>query len=196
MKITILGSGTSVGVPQIGCTCKVCTSSDPRDKRLRCSGLMETNGVRVLIDCGPDFREQMLRLNDFRPIDGVLVTHEHYDHVGGLDDLRPFCSFREIPVCAEDYVADRLQSRMPYCFVKHPYPGIPHIPLTRLRAGESFALSNGEGRRVEPRTAWPASHIGLSYRTDGLDYRYAYPARRILFLFARAGLLDNERTSF
>ncbi len=149
MKITILGSGTSVGVPQIGCTCKVCTSSDPRDKRLRCSGLVETNGVRVLIDCGPDFREQMLRLNDFRPIDGVLVTHEHYDHVGGLDDLRPFCSFREIPVCAEDYVADRLQSRMPYCFVKHPYPGIPHIPLTRLRAGESFALSNGEGRRVE-----------------------------------------------
>ena len=81
MKITILGSGTSTGVPQVGCTCKVCTSSDPRDNRLRCSGLVEVNGVRILIDCGPDFREQMLRLNDFRAIDGVLITHEHYDHV-------------------------------------------------------------------------------------------------------------------
>ena len=76
MKITILGSGTSTGVPQVGCTCKVCTSSDPRDNRLRCSGLVEVNGVRILIDCGPDFREQMLRLNDFRAIDGVLITHE------------------------------------------------------------------------------------------------------------------------
>ena len=86
MKITILGSGTSTGVPQVGCTCKVCTSSDPRDNRLRCSGLVEINGVRILIDCGPDFREQMLRLNDFRAIDGVLITHEHYDHVGGRSE--------------------------------------------------------------------------------------------------------------
>ena len=84
MKITILGSGTSTGVPQVGCTCPVCTSTDPRDRRLRCSGLVELDGVRVLIDCGPDFREQMLRLGDFGPIDAVLITHEHYDHVGGL----------------------------------------------------------------------------------------------------------------
>lgn len=86
MKITILGSGTSTGVPEIGCKCPVCTSSDPRDNRLRCSGLIETEGLRILIDCGPDFREQMIRLNDFKPLDGVLITHEHYDHVGGLDD--------------------------------------------------------------------------------------------------------------
>ena len=84
MKITILGSGTSTGVPQIGCKCEVCTSHDPHDKRLRCSGLVEVNGVRILIDCGPDFREQCLRLPEFGPIDGVLITHEHYDHVGGL----------------------------------------------------------------------------------------------------------------
>ena len=77
MKITILGSGTSTGVPQVGCTCPVCTSTDPRDRRLRCSGLVELDGVRVLIDCGPDFREQMLRLGDFGPIDAVLITHEH-----------------------------------------------------------------------------------------------------------------------
>ena len=82
MKITILGSGTSTGVPEIGCKCPVCTSSDPRDNRLRCSGLVETEGLRILIDCGPDFREQMIRLNDFKPLDGVLITHEHYDHVG------------------------------------------------------------------------------------------------------------------
>ena len=103
MKITILGSGTSTGVPEIGCKCPVCTSSDPRDNRLRCSGLVETEGLRILIDCGPDFREQMIRLNDFKPLDGVLITHEHYDHVGGLDDLRPFCRFRDVPVYAEQY---------------------------------------------------------------------------------------------
>lgn len=149
MEISILGSGTSVGVPQVGCRCKVCTSRDEHDRRLRCSGMVELDGVRILVDCGPDFREQMIRLDDFRPIDGVLVTHEHYDHVGGLDDLRPFCSFREIPVYAEDYVADRLQSRMPYCFVKHPYPGVPHIPLKRLHAGEAFYVMNHEGKAVE-----------------------------------------------
>ena len=96
MKVTVLGSGTSTGVPQVGCGCPVCTSTDPRDNRLRCSGLIEMEGVRILIDCGPDFREQCIRMNDFRPIDGVLITHEHYDHVGGLDDLRPFCSFQDI----------------------------------------------------------------------------------------------------
>lgn len=74
-KIVVLGSGTSTGVPQIGCTCKVCTSADERDRRLRCSALVEMNGVRLLIDCGPDFREQMIRLDDFAPIDGVLIRY-------------------------------------------------------------------------------------------------------------------------
>lgn len=92
MKITILGSGTSTGVPEIGCTCPVCTSSDPRDHRLRASALIETDDTRILIDCGPDFRTQVLGL-PFKKIDGVLITHEHYDHVGGLDDLRPFLPF-------------------------------------------------------------------------------------------------------
>lgn len=149
MKLTILGSGTSTGVPQIGCTCEVCSSTDMRDNRLRCSGLIETGGVRILIDCGPDFREQMLRLHDYRPIDGVLITHEHYDHVGGLDDLRPFCRFRDIPVYAEDYTADRLQQRIPYCFAAHLYPGVPHIPLMRIRPGTPFSVSNVKGDSVE-----------------------------------------------
>ena len=79
MKITILGSGTSNGVPQIGCPCEVCTSADPKDKRLRCSSMVEVGGKRILFDCSPDFREQMLRI-DFKPLDAVLITHEHYDH--------------------------------------------------------------------------------------------------------------------
>ena len=87
MKVRILGSGTSTGVPQIGCTCPVCTSADPKDNRLRASAIVETEDARILIDCGPDFRAQVLHL-PFEKIDGVLITHEHYDHVGGLDDLR------------------------------------------------------------------------------------------------------------
>ena len=149
MKITILGSGTSTGVPQVGCTCPVCTSTDPRDRRLRCSGLVELDGVRVLIDCSPDFREQMLRLGDFGPIDAVLITHEHYDHVGGLDDLRPFCQFKDVPVFAEDYTADRLQQRIPYCFVEHPYPGVPRIPLQRIEPGKPFSVTGMYGNTVD-----------------------------------------------
>lgn len=80
MKVRIIGSGTSTGVPQIGCTCPVCTSSDPKDNRLRASAIVETDDARILIDCGPDFRTQVLHL-PFERIDGVLITHEHYDHV-------------------------------------------------------------------------------------------------------------------
>ena len=108
MKIRILGSGTSTGVPEVGCTCPVCTSTDPRDNRLRTSALVHTDDAVILIDCGPDFREQMLRTPAFERIDGVLITHEHYDHVGGLDDLRPFCRLGEIPIHADSYTANHL----------------------------------------------------------------------------------------
>ena len=106
MKIRILGSGTSTGVPEIGCTCAVCTSKDPRDCRLRTSTLVYTDDATILLDCGPDFREQMLRV-PFGKIDAVLISHEHYDHVGGLDDLRPFGRFGEVPIYAETYTAER-----------------------------------------------------------------------------------------
>lgn len=149
MKITILGSGTSTGVPQIGCTCDVCVSSNPKDKRLRCSGLVEVNGVRILIDCGPDFREQMMRFAEYAPIDAVLITHEHYDHVGGLDDLRPFCKFRDVPVYAETYTAERLRQRIPYCFVEHPYPGVPKIPLMMIEPNQTFSVSNINGDSID-----------------------------------------------
>ena len=131
MKVRIIGSGTSTGVPQIGCTCPVCTSTDPKDNRLRASAIVETDDARILIDCGPDFRTQVLRL-PFEKIDGVLITHEHYDHVGGLDDLRPFCRFGSVPIYAENYVAQGLRLRMPYCFVDHRYPGVPNICLQEI----------------------------------------------------------------
>ncbi|MCF0159598.1 MAG: MBL fold metallo-hydrolase, partial [Bacteroidaceae bacterium] len=130
MKVTLLGTGTSCGVPQIGCGCEVCTSADVRDKRLRCSALIEEDGKRILIDCGPDFRQQMLR-TDFAPLDAVLITHEHYDHVGGLDDLRPYSIFGDVDVYAEQLCIDHLMERIPYCFTpkEKRYPGVPAINL-------------------------------------------------------------------
>lgn len=141
MKIRIVGSGTSTGVPEIGCRCQVCTSPDARDARLRSSALIQTEDATILIDCGPDFRAQLLHL-PFDKIDGVLITHEHYDHVGGLDDLRPFCRFGEIPIYAESYTADRLRTRIPYCFMEHSYPGVPTIPLREITANQPFLINN------------------------------------------------------
>lgn len=128
MKLTFLGTGTSVGVPTIGCQCEVCQSSDPHDKRLRCSAMVETVDTCVVIDCGPDFRQQMLS-QTFRKIDAVLLTHIHYDHVGGMDDLRPFCQFGEVNVYADDKTACGLKHTIPYCFAEHRYPGAPKINL-------------------------------------------------------------------
>ncbi len=143
MKITILGSGTSTGVPEIGCRCEVCTSDDRRDRRLRTSILVETKMGRILIDAGPDFRQQIEPL-PFRKIDGVLITHEHYDHVGGIDDLRPFCRFGEIPVFAEKEMADKLRTRLPYCFGVNKYPGVPNIVLQEIEPGKSFKAGGME----------------------------------------------------
>lgn len=132
MKIVFLGTGTSTGVPEIGCQCPVCTSKDKRDWRLRCSSFITTDtGVRLLIDCGPDFRWQVIRNHIYR-LDAVLVTHEHYDHVGGLDDLRPFCAHGEVDVFAEQNVADALKIRLPYVFAENRYPGVPKINLHML----------------------------------------------------------------
>ena len=98
IEVEFLGTGTSTGVPQLGCECEVCKSADPRDKRLRCSAIVRTQGVSLLIDCGPDFRQQMLRASDLH-LDALLITHSHYDHVGGMDDLRPYCREIPFPVC-------------------------------------------------------------------------------------------------
>ena len=126
--MTFLGTGTSGGVPSIGCKCEVCTSSNPHDKRLRCSVLVETDTTRILIDCGPDFRQQILPF-PFKKIDGVLLTHIHYDHVAGIDDLRPFCVFGAIDIYANQSTAEALKQTLPYCFSEHLYPGVPLLNL-------------------------------------------------------------------
>jgi phosphoribosyl 1,2-cyclic phosphate phosphodiesterase len=141
MKITILGSGTSCGVPLIGCRCSVCTSVDSHDKRLRCSALVETDNTCILIDCGPDFREQMMPL-PFHKLDAVLVTHEHYDHVGGIDDLRPFTKIEPVPIYADAHTCDALYNRMPYCFREHLYPGVPKISLHAIEAFHPFDVGD------------------------------------------------------
>ena len=120
MKVTLLGTGTSSGVPVLGCNCEVCRSKDPRDNRLRCAALIETENTRILIDAGPDIRQQLLRV-PFRKIDGVLITHIHYDHVGGIDDLRGFCIFGDINIYGDKLVTDSLPHTMPYCFPKDTY---------------------------------------------------------------------------
>lgn len=140
MKITFLGTGTSIGVPQIGCQCEVCCSSDPRDNRLRASALFEEAGTRILVDCGPDFRQQMLRIGMRQPLDAVLITHEHYDHVGGIDDLRPFTFEHDLPLYADAYACHHLRQRLPYCLVKHSYPGIPKLQLNELKEGDTLQI--------------------------------------------------------
>ena len=133
MIVTILGSGTSQGVPVIGCQCPVCQSKDPRDKRLRTSILIETDVVTVAVDAGPDFRQQMLRENVTK-LDAVLISHEHKDHIGGLDDLRPFIFRQERPMTL--YVADtalpEIKREYAYAFDEHPYPGAPTYDIHRL----------------------------------------------------------------
>ena len=141
MKLTILGSGTSIGVPVAGCKCQVCSSSDPHDKRLRTSAMVHTDeGQVILLDCGPDFREQGLRLKVFEKIDGILITHQHYDHVSGLDDLRPYSVFGDIPIYAEEWVAQDLRTRMPYALKEHIYPGRPRIYMNEIKPFINFSV--------------------------------------------------------
>ncbi len=141
MKVTFLGTGTSCGVPTIGCNCEVCTSKDPRDTRLRTSALVETESTRILIDCGPDFRQQVLPL-PFRKIDGILLTHSHYDHVAGIDDVRPFCRFGDVDIYADSKTSDSLRHNIPYCFAKEKYPGVPDLRLHTIEPHEEMTVGD------------------------------------------------------
>lgn len=125
-KMKFLGTGTSQGIPMIGCTCQVCQSSDSRDKRLRSSVLVEFCGMSILVDAGPDFRQQMLRENICH-IDAILLTHNHKDHTGGLDDIRAFnyLEHEASEIYCEKYVLDSLKMEYPYAFAEIKYPGAP-----------------------------------------------------------------------
>lgn len=143
MKVTFLGTGTSQGVPVIGCDCEVCQSTNTQDHRLRTSVLIESLGQQILIDAGPDFRQQMLRAK-VQELHAILLTHEHNDHIIGLDDVRPF-NFkweRDMPVYCLQRVATDLKKRFAYAFSKNPYPGAPQFQLHDINADDPFSIAD------------------------------------------------------
>lgn len=149
MKITFLGTGTSGGVPMIACNCAVCISKDSRDKRLRSSVLIEENGKTLVIDSGPDFRQQMLREN-VKKLDGLILTHEHKDHIAGMDDIRAFNFIhnRDVNVYATTRVQEALKREFIYIFNGDDYPGIPKIKMHTI-CNEPFSAAGIELTPVE-----------------------------------------------
>ncbi len=149
MQLKFLGTGTSQGIPVIGCNCKVCLSQDPKDTRFRASVLITTEQDRkILIDCGPDFRQQML-MNKEQNVDAILLTHEHNDHIIGLDDVRPliFKNKKDMQVYCSKRVADEIKLRFPYAFAEVKYPGAPSFELHEIR--ERFQILDAEIESVE-----------------------------------------------
>ncbi len=148
MRLTFLGTGTSQGVPTIGCRCEVCHSTDPRDMRLRTSAMVEVGDVRMVIDAGPDFRYQMLRTG-VRHIDAILLTHEHKDHTGGIDDVRAF-NFVDFPVIhrVDIYATARtaacVRKDFDYAFAEDKYRGVPEIELHEFDPSKPFEVKGVE----------------------------------------------------
>jgi len=141
MKITFLGTGTSQGVPMIGCECEVCKSTDPKDKRLRTSILINNNGQNVVVDTGPDFRQQMLREN-VKTLEAVVFTHEHKDHIAGMDDIRAFnyLQRRDMDLYATENVQVALKRDFFYAFNNSTYPGVPKAVLHPIHHGQKLNL--------------------------------------------------------
>lgn len=168
MKITFLGTGTSQGIPVIGCDCEVCLSNDPQDKRLRTAAMVELGETNIVIDVGPDFRQQMLA-NNINKVEAVLVTHEHNDHIIGMDDVRPF-NFRyrrDMPVYCTTQVQKSLKKRFAYAFDEDPYPGAPRFELRTISAGNSFKVGDTS---ILPIQVMHASMPVLGFRIGALTY--------------------------
>ncbi|MFZ9695899.1 MAG: MBL fold metallo-hydrolase, partial [Chitinophagaceae bacterium] len=151
MQIHFLGTGTSGGVPMIACDCEVCTSADPRDKRLRSSILVESATTRLIVDTGPDFRYQMLR-KEVKRLDAILFTHPHKDHMAGLDDIRAFNYFSKQPmeIYADSLTEEALRRDFYYAFSDKKYPGIPELNLNTITE-ESFMVGDIP---VQPIEVW------------------------------------------
>lgn len=166
-KIEFLGTGTSQGMPIIGCSCPVCRSDDFHDKRLRTSAYIEYEGLRLVVDAGPDFRQQILR-SGIRELDAVLLTHMHKDHTGGLDDVRAFNYFmqRAFPIYAEHMVQDSLKREYAYAFGDHRYPGVPDFVLHTI-GEEPFCI---DGVEIIPVRAMHYKLPILGFRFGRLGY--------------------------
>lgn len=166
LTFTFLGTGTSGGVPSLGCSCAVCRSHDPHDHRLRSAALLEHGDTRILIDCGPDIRQQLMPF-DFRPLTAVLLTHVHYDHVGGLDDLRPFSTFGDINIYADETTVGGIHRAMPYCFTEHLYPGVPRLNVHTLEPHKPFRVGDID---VLPLRVMHGKMPIMAYRFGSLAY--------------------------
>ena len=161
MKVTFLGTGTSQGIPVIACDCKVCTSENPKDNRLRTSILIEENNQTIVIDTGPDFRQQMLREN-VQKLDAIVFTHQHKDHVAGMDDIRAFnYKFKkDMDIYCTAEVEEALIREFPYVFSAYKYPGVPEIKVHNIK-NEPFIINGVELIPIE----------GLHYKLPVFGYR-------------------------
>lgn len=168
MKIRFLGTGTSQGIPVIGSNHPVSKSTDPKDKRLRVSVWMYWEGHSYVIDCGPDFRQQMLTSGCER-LDGILFTHEHADHTAGLDDIRPFNFMQgDMPIFAHERVLRNLEKRFDYIFEQvDRYPGAPSVKVNEIRNNEPFAIGDKKAIPVE---VWHAKLQVFGFRIDDFAY--------------------------
>lgn len=148
-ELTFLGTGTSQGIPMIGCGCPVCRSSDPRDSRLRASALVRYGGLTILVDAGPDFRTQMLRAG-VDHLDAILLTHNHKDHTGGLDDTRSFnlLESRPVNIYCEQYVENSLRKEYSYAFAEPRYPGAPEWHTHIIDAGKPFTVRSNADEEI------------------------------------------------
>ena len=167
LKITFLGTGTSQGVPVIACECEICTSKNPKDKRTRTSILIEYNGKNIVVDTGPDFRQQMLR-EKVMHLDAILFTHEHKDHIAGMDDIRAFNfqSKQDMPVYATPQVEIGLKKEFHYIFAEYQYPGIPKIDLHYID-NNPFELF---GKSIIPITVMHYKLPVTAFRFDNFTY--------------------------
>jgi phosphoribosyl 1,2-cyclic phosphate phosphodiesterase len=174
LKITFLGTGTSTGIPMIGCSCYVCTSADKKDNRLRASILVESASTTVVVDAGPDFRYQMLRAK-VKHLDAVIFTHPHKDHVAGLDDVRAFNFFsnKAMEIYANSLTEEALKREFAYAFADFKYPGIPRININTI-AIDPFVVGDIS---ITPVSTWHLKMPVLGFRFG--DFTYITDANRI-----------------
>lgn len=188
MRVTFLGTGTSQGVPIIGCECPVCLSLNEKDKRLRTSVMVQLNGKNIVVDSGPDFRQQMLRAG-IRHLDGLLLTHAHKDHIAGLDDIRAFNFIQReaINVYCTGMVEEQLKREFAYIFAETKYPGIPELNLHPLEAGVAFVLGGIAVLPVEV----------MHYRLPVLGFKFTHPISAKTFVYITdANYISPENRAF
>lgn len=170
IKVTFLGTGTSQGIPVVACSCEVCRSLDVRDTRFRTSCMLELNDKRIVIDAGPDFRQQMLK-HGVQSLDAILITHAHRDHVGGLDDVRAFnyAQTKDMPIYGNQKALDWIKRDFSYAFVEHSYPGIPKFDLRRIDV-KTEGMVNVEGIPVVPVEVMHHKLPALAFRVGNFTY--------------------------